>query len=152
MDERGRPRREAAHSGFQGMWKQLRETQRLLGEGKGHTGSMGWLSAAFGVFMSQCMGIGRVVKEKWPSSSPFNWSRECGRRLGLFLPLSLPHATAELGFPGVWLFLRGPSPDEPPPTGLEKTCQPVTMREPPSLKKGEEKGVGDTRRKLCCLL
>lgn len=125
-----------------GSWEKGRDTLVLWG----------WLSAAFGVFMSQCMGIGRVVKEKWPSSSPFNWSGECGRRLGLFLPLSLPHATAELGFPGVWLFLRGPSPDEPPPTGLEKTCQPVTMREPPSLKKGEEKGVGDTRRKLCCLL
>lgn len=152
MDERGRPWREAAHSGFQGRRKQLGETQRLLGEGKGHSGSMGVVSAAFGVFMSQCVGIGKEVKEKWPSSSPFNWSGECGWHLGLFLPLSLPQPSAELGFPGVWLFLRGPSPDESPPTGLERNCQPVTMRQPPSLKRGEEKRMGNTQRKLRCLL
>lgn len=93
INERGKPRKEAAHSGFQGRLKELRETQRLLGEGKGHTGSMGWLNAAFGVFMSQSMGIGKEVKEKWPSSSPFNWSRECGRCLGLFLPRSLPYSS-----------------------------------------------------------
>ena len=50
------------------------------------------------------------------------------------------HIAAKLSFPGFWLSLRGPSPDESPPAGLERTCQPEPTREPPSLKAGGEEG------------
>lgn len=92
------------------------------------------------------MDIGKEERDKWPRSSPFNWSEERGRCLGLSSPRLL-HPSAELCFPEFGC-LSGDQAQMSPQNRAGENCQPATMWKPPSLKTGEVR-TGETPRESC---